>query len=76
VARRQTEATANTGGWMMWKYAVQIEIEKGEYMLVRNKNPFTNNDDVLYFRDREKAEQEALRWNTGAVIKEQENDDG
>ena len=55
---------------MMWKYAVQIEIEKGEYMLVRNKNPFTNNDDVLYFRDREKAEQEALRWNTGAVIKE------
>jgi len=61
---------------MMWKYAVQIEIEKGEYMLVRNKNPFTNNDDVLYFRDREKAEQEARLWNTGAVIKEQENDNG
>ena len=61
---------------MMWKYAVQIEIEKGEYMLVRNKNPFTNNDDVLYFRDREKAEQEARRWNTGAVIKEQEIDNG
>ena len=61
---------------MMWKYAVQIEIEKGEYMLVRNKNPFTNNDDVLYFRDREKAEQEARRWNTGAVIKEQESNNG
>ena len=57
---------------MMWKYAVQIEIEKGEYMLVRNKNPFTNNDDVLYFSNRENAEQEAQRWNTGAVIKEKE----
>lgn len=57
---------------MMWKYAVQIEIERGEYMLVRDKNPFTNNDDVLYFSNRENAEQEAQRWNTGAVIKEKE----
>ena len=61
---------------MMWKYAVQIEIDLGEYMLVRNKNPFTNNDAVLYFRNREKAEEEARRWNTGAVIKQQEKSDG
>jgi len=60
----------------MWKYAVQIEIEKGEYMLVRNRNPFTNDDAVLYFRDREKAEHEARRWNTGAVIKHQESNNG
>jgi hypothetical protein len=61
---------------MMWKYAVQIEIERGEYMLVRDKNPFTNNDDVLYFSNRENAEQEAQRWNTGAVIKEKEKTNG
>jgi hypothetical protein len=60
----------------MWKYAVQIEIERGEYMLVRDKNPFTNNDDVLYFSNRENAEQEAQRWNTGAVIKEKEKTNG
>ena len=49
-------------------YAVQIEIEKGEYALVRNEDPWTYDTDVRTFSTEKEAETEAARWNTGRVI--------
>jgi len=52
----------------MCRYAVQIEIEKGEYTFVRKENPWTYDTKVWVFTDREEAEKEAKRWNTGVVV--------
>lgn len=49
-------------------YAVQIEIEKGEYTLVRKENPWTYDSEVLIFETREEAQDELTRWNTGIVV--------
>ena len=49
-------------------YAVQIEIEKGEYTLVRNEDPWTYDTEVRTFSTEKEAETEAARWNTGRVI--------
>jgi len=49
-------------------YAVEIEVEKGEYTLVRKENPWTYETKVRVFDTKEKAEVEASRWNTGRVI--------
>lgn len=49
-------------------YAVQIEIEKGEYTLVRKENPWTYDSEVLFFETKEEAEVESTRWNTGTVV--------
>ena len=49
-------------------YAVQIEIEKGEYTLVRKENPWTYDSEVLLFETKEEAEVESTRWNTGIVV--------
>jgi hypothetical protein len=49
-------------------YAVQIEIEKGEYTLVRKENPWTYDSEVLLFETRVEAEDELTRWNTGIVV--------
>ena len=46
-------------------YAVQIEIEKGEYTLVRKENPWTYDSEVLIFETREEAEK---------LVKELSND--
>ena len=49
-------------------YAVEIEIEKGEYTLVRKENPWTYDTEVLTFETKEQADKEAARWNTGRAI--------
>ena len=49
-------------------YAVEIEIEKGEYTLVRAENPWTYDCEVMTFRSLADAETEAARWNTGRVV--------
>ncbi|MDB4301990.1 hypothetical protein N9924_00335 [bacterium] len=49
-------------------YAVEIEVEKGEYTLVRKENPWTYDTKVRVFETKERAEEEAARWNTGRVI--------
>jgi len=50
------------------RYAVQIEVEKGEYTFVRKENPWTYDTKVWIFTDREEAEKEAKKWNTGVVV--------
>ena len=49
-------------------YAVQIEIDKGEYTLVRKENPWTYDSEILLFETRKEAEAELIRWNTGIVV--------
>ncbi len=49
-------------------YAVQIEIEKGEYTLVRKENPWTYDSEVLTFETKEEAQAELTRWNTGVIV--------
>jgi hypothetical protein len=49
-------------------YAVEIEVEKGEYTLLRKENPWTYNTEVRTFETKEQADEEAARWNTGRVI--------
>ena len=49
-------------------YAVEIEVEKGEYTLVRKENPWTYNTEVRTFETKEQAEEEAARWNTGRCL--------
>ena len=49
-------------------YVIEIEIEKGEYTLVRKENPWTYSTDVWVFDSRDEAEKEAARWNTGRVL--------
>ena len=52
----------------MGRYAVQIEIEKGEYTFVRKENPWTYDTKVWIVTDRQEAEKEAKKWNTGVVV--------
>ena len=49
-------------------YAVEIEVEKGEYTLVRKENPWTYDTKVRVFETKEQADEEAARWNTGRAI--------
>ena len=50
------------------KYAVMIEIEMGEWSYVADENPFTIYSSPLLFNNREQAEEEATKWNTGVVV--------
>jgi len=50
------------------KYAVEIEIELGEYILVRDTNPFSEDSNVLWFDTYEEAKVEAANWRTGKVV--------
>jgi len=52
----------------MGRYVVEIEVEKGEYTCVRKENPWTYDTEVRVFTDREDAEKEAKKWNTGRVV--------
>jgi len=49
-------------------YAVEIEIELGEFTYVRKENPWTEDHKVWVFNNRGEAEEEAKRWNTGRVV--------
>lgn len=49
-------------------YAVQIEIEEGELMLLPDPNSFATNDNPMYFDNLADAIAEADKWNTGTVI--------
>lgn len=49
-------------------YAVEIEIELGEYTFVRKENPWTEEHKVWVFDNIHDAEEEAKRWNTGRVV--------
>ncbi len=49
-------------------YAVEIEIELGEYTFVRRENPWTEDHKVWVFNNRWEAEEEAKRWATGRVV--------
>jgi hypothetical protein len=50
------------------RYAVEIEIERGEYTFVRKENPWTEDMKVWLFSSRKSAEDEARRWGTGRVV--------
>ena len=52
----------------MMTYAVEIEIELGEFTYVRKENPWTEDHKVWIFNNRGEAEEEAKRWNTGRVV--------
>ncbi len=49
-------------------YAVEIEIELGEFTFVRKENPWTEDQKVWVFNNRWEAEEEAKRWATGRVV--------
>ena len=49
-------------------YAVEIEIELGEFTYVRKENPWTEEHKVWVFSRLEDAEEEAKKWNTGRVV--------
>jgi len=49
-------------------YAVEIEIDEGEYTFVRKEDPWTYDTEVHTFSTKEQAEAEATRWNTGRVV--------
>lgn len=49
-------------------YAVQIEVDEGEYTFVRKEDPWTYATEVHIFSTKEQAEAEATRWNTGCVV--------
>jgi hypothetical protein len=49
-------------------YAVEIEIELGEYTFVRKENPWTEDHKVWVFDSLHEAEEEAKRWCTGRVV--------
>ena len=49
-------------------YAIEIEIELGEYTFVRKENPWTKNHKVWVFSNLYEAEEEAKKWNTGRVV--------
>jgi hypothetical protein len=50
------------------QYAVMIEIEKGEWTYVSEENPFTIYSMPMLFNNRDAAEEEASKWNTGVVV--------
>jgi len=50
------------------KFAVEIEIELGEYTMVRDTNPFSEDSNVLWFDTYEEAKVEAANWRTGRVV--------
>ena len=50
------------------KYAVMIEIERGEWSYVADENPFTVYSSPLLFNNRKQAEEEAAKWSTGVVV--------
>ncbi len=50
------------------KYAVEIEIELGEYTLVRDKAVWSEEDQPAIFDTMKEAQAEANKWNTGVVI--------
>jgi hypothetical protein len=49
-------------------YAVEIEIELGEYTYVRKENPWTEYHKAWVFSNLHEAEEEARRWATGRVV--------
>lgn len=49
-------------------YVVEIEIELGEFTYVRKENPWTEDHKVWVFNNKNEAEEEAKRWNTGRVV--------
>jgi len=49
-------------------YAVEIEIELGEFTFVRKENPWTKDHKVWVFRNLSDAEEEAKKWNSGRVV--------
>ena len=49
-------------------YAVEIEIELGDFTYVRKENPWIEDHKVWVFNNRDEAEEEAKRWNTGRVV--------
>lgn len=49
-------------------YLIEIEIELGEYTLLRKENPWTYDSKIWVFNSRKAAEKEAARWNTARVI--------
>ena len=50
------------------KYIVQIEIDNGEFFYATGKGVFTVFDPPLIFDNKEEAQLEADRWNTGRVV--------
>ena len=48
--------------------AGEIEADKGEWLYVSEDNPFTIYSSPLLFNNKEQAEEEAAKWNTGVVV--------
>ena len=55
------------------KYAVMIEVERGEWSYVSEEDPFTIYSAPRLFNNKAQAEEEAAKWNTGVVV-EREGD--
>ena len=49
-------------------YAVEIEVDEGEYDLVRVSNGWNINTPVKFFNTKQEAEEEASKWATGKAV--------
>lgn len=58
----------------MVKYAVWLEIDKGEwdYIRITNGNSWTITSPIKTFNTKEEAQQESNKWNTGKVVEYEE----
>jgi hypothetical protein len=60
----------------MVKYAVWLEIDKGEWDYVRTLNEGNNSwsetSPIKTFNTKEEAQQESNKWNTGKVVEYEE----
>tara|TARA_B100001059_G_C17771733_1_gene548859 strand:- start:909 stop:1100 length:192 start_codon:yes stop_codon:yes gene_type:complete len=60
----------------MVKYAVWLEIDKGEFDYVRTtnegSNSWTETSPIKIFNTKEEAQQESNKWNTGKVVEYEE----
>lgn len=60
----------------MVKYAVWLEIDKGEFDYVRTTNEGSNSwtitSPIKTFNTKEEAQQESNKWNTGKVVEYEE----
>ena len=49
-------------------YVVEIEVDEGEYDLIRVSNGWNINTPVKFFNTKQEAEEEASKWATGKVV--------
>lgn len=50
------------------KFTVMIEIDHGEFTMIKTTNPFTESSPTKIFNSRADAEVEVSKWNTAVVV--------